>query len=99
MRIRRLPRAILDVDEIWSYVAAHDLTTADRLVQRIADATNRLTDHPTSAPARPDLGEGVRTLVVGSYLVLYLVGPDSVDVIRVVHGARDLERLRGSGPD
>lgn len=99
MRIRRLPRAIRDVDEIWSYVAAHDLDAADRLAERIADATDRLVDYPESAPARPELGEGVRTLVVGRYLVLYRAGPDSVDVIRVVHGARDLGRLGEGGAD
>ena len=44
MRIRRLPRAIRDVDEIWDWIAADDLEAADRLSDRIARATDRLRD-------------------------------------------------------
>jgi toxin ParE1/3/4 len=93
MRIRRLPRAIRDVDEIWEWIAADDIRAADRLGARIAEATARLADFPASGTPRPELGPGVRSLVVGRYVVLYHVGPDSVDIVRVVHGARELSAL------
>jgi plasmid stabilization system protein ParE len=32
-------------------------------------------------------------VVVGRYLVLYRVGPDSVDIVRVLHAARELRGL------
>jgi toxin ParE1/3/4 len=93
MRIRRLPQAIRDVDEIWEWIAAEDMRAADRLGDRIADATDRLTDYPESGTPHPELGPGIRSLVVGRYVVLYRVGPDSVDIVRVVHGARELKGL------
>jgi plasmid stabilization system protein ParE len=31
---------------------------------------------------------------LGRYLILYRVGPDSIDILRVVHGACELAALR-----
>jgi len=95
MKIRRFPRAIRDVDALWDKIAADDPDAADRMVERLAAAAGRLVDFPESGRPRPELGEGVRGIVVGRYLVLYRIGPDSVDVVRVVHGARALEGLIG----
>jgi toxin ParE1/3/4 len=35
----------------------------------------------------------LRSSPVGSYLVFYLPLPDGIEVIRVLHGSRDLDRL------
>ena len=99
MRIRRLPRAIRDVDEIWDWIAAENHEAADRVSERIAKATDRLADFPASGTPRPDLGPEARSIVVGKYVVLYRVGPDSVDILRVIHGAREFGGLLGDGED
>jgi toxin ParE1/3/4 len=96
VRIRRLPRAIRDVDEIWDWIAGRDMSAADRLTERVATATNRLADFPHSGTPRPDLGPGARSLAVGNYVVLYRVGKERVDILRVVHGARELAGLLGA---
>ncbi len=93
MRLRRLPRAIRDVDAIWDWVARDNEDAASRLLQRIVEATDRLTDFPESGTPRPELGRGVRSVVVGNYVVLYRVAPDAIEIVRVVHGARDLGNL------
>lgn len=93
MRIRRLPRAIRDVDGIWDYVAREDPIAADRLVDRIVAATGRLADFPKSGTARSVLGDGVRSIPVGRYLVLYRVATDCVEIVRVLHGAQEIERI------
>jgi toxin ParE1/3/4 len=69
------------------------LAAADRLVARIAGATQRLADFPESGTQRPELAGDARGGVVGSYLILYRVGPGSVDILRIVHGARELTAL------
>jgi plasmid stabilization system protein ParE len=38
-------------------------------------------------------------MVVGRYLLLYRVGPDSVDILRIVHGARELSGMLDSEDD
>lgn len=96
MRLHRLPQAIRDVDEIWQRIAEDDIAAADRWADRIVEATNRLSAFPDSGAPRPEIGSAVRSIVVGRYLVLYRVGPDSVDIVRVVHGARELVGLIGA---
>ncbi|MES3100006.1 type II toxin-antitoxin system RelE/ParE family toxin [Sphingomonas faeni] len=89
MKIRRLPQAIRDVDDIWLYIARHDPDAATRLVARLVSSVARLADFPESGPARPEVGIGARSITVGNYLVLYRVERDSVDIVRVVHSARE----------
>ncbi|MFL6856891.1 MAG: type II toxin-antitoxin system RelE/ParE family toxin [Allosphingosinicella sp.] len=95
MRLRRLPQAIRDVDDIWNWIAAEDFAAAQRWARHVVEATDRLIDFPNSGTPRPELAAGVRSIVVGRYLALYRVGPDSVDIVRIVHGARDLAGLLG----
>jgi toxin ParE1/3/4 len=97
MRIRRLPQAVRDLDNIWDTVAADDPAAAMRLIERIAARTATLADFPASGRERPEIGEGVRSLVTGKYLILYRIAPDSVDIVRVIHGARDLVGILISG--
>jgi toxin ParE1/3/4 len=60
VRIRRLPRAIRDLDALWDWIAAEDLKAADRLLERIVKATNRLAEARalSSARARAALSSG-----------------------------------------
>ena len=36
---------------------------------------------------------GIRRRVYGNYLIFYRVGPKTIDVIHILHGAMDYERL------
>ena len=36
---------------------------------------------------------GIRRRVHGNYLIFYRIGPDAVDIIHIMHGAMDYERL------
>jgi len=40
--------------------------------------------------ARPDIHPECRQLVVENYLILYRDTPEQVELVRLVHGARDL---------
>lgn len=40
--------------------------------------------------ARPELGEGIRLLVVGNYLVFYRQRAEVVMIERILHGHRDI---------
>lgn len=93
MKIRRLPQAIRDVDDIWLYIARHDPDAATRLVERLVSSVARLVDYPESGPARPEIGAGARSVTVGNYLVLYQVERDSVDIVRVVDARRTIATI------
>ena len=92
-RIWRRPSAEEDLLEIWTFIAADNIAAADSLIQAIADKCELLLDYPELGRRRPDIGENVRMLLVEKYLVLYAIAADRIEIVRVVHGARDLSDL------
>jgi toxin ParE1/3/4 len=44
-------------------------------------------------PARPDIARELRYHPVGNHLLLYRVIQGGIEIVRVVHGARDLLNL------
>jgi toxin ParE1/3/4 len=78
-----------DLADIWSYVAEDaSFATADRLIDAIFDRFELLVEQPLIGRARPEFGEGVRSLVVESHVVYYRYEQD-VLIARVLHGRRD----------
>ena len=45
--------------------------------------------------ARDELAPGIRSFPFGRYLVFYLPISDGIDVVRVLHGARDVDKVFG----
>ncbi len=88
-KINFLPAAEEDFDEIWFYIAARDEGAADRLIDRLRRSTARLSDHPRSAPVRPELGFEQRGLSAHGYILFYTFDEESVDIIRVFDARRD----------
>ena len=80
-----------DLDQIWDYIARDSITAADRFLDRIGSRCEELAVHPLSGPARDDLGTGVRDWPVGNYIIYYRPVDDGIEVVRVVHGARDID--------
>ena len=87
------PSADRDLDDIYDWIAADDPIAAERHVRRIVAAVERLAEFPESGRARPEIGEGARSLGVGRCLVLYRIEGECVEIVRVVHGAQELGGL------
>jgi len=85
--------ALNDLDEIWSYIAEDNPTAATRLVERILDQAEVLADHPGRGRARDELSPGVRSYAMGNYVIFYRKTLRGIDIIRVLHGARDIYRI------
>jgi toxin ParE1/3/4 len=92
-RFTRTAQAEEDLIDVWTYVAKDNLGAADRVLDRIDEVCASLAENPRLGPARPDLAEGLRYFVAGSYLVIYREAPGGVEIVRVVHGARRLPDL------
>jgi toxin ParE1/3/4 len=91
--ILKRPHALFDLTEIWSYIAADSVTSADRLAAEIDKAFKLLARRPGLGRARPELYPDLRSFVVRKYVVFYLPLTNGIDVIRVLHGARDIETV------
>ena len=92
-QVWRHPKAEEDLLDIWLYIGRENVAAADRLIQSIVRKCDLLIDHPELGPPRPDIGDGVRMVTVGNYLVLYKFTANRIEIVRVVHGARRLHDL------
>jgi toxin ParE1/3/4 len=92
--VRYSRRAREDLLDIWLYVARQPSeVAADRILDRIEDACRTLARHPELGPARPEIADGARSLIVQRWLALYRLTTDGVQIVRIIDGARDLKRL------
>jgi toxin ParE1/3/4 len=90
-RVTRRPLAEADVLEIWDYIADDGIAAADRWVDRLDKQFQVLAMQPMMGRARDELAPGVRSFPFGRYVVFYLPLDGGIDVVRVLHGARDID--------
>jgi antitoxin ParD1/3/4 len=93
MKVYRLtPLAEDDLFDIWSFIAPHDLAAADRLENALYDACQRVAERPDLGHWRRDLTDKpVRFFPVrGTYLIVYDPASEPLEIIRILHGARDI---------
>lgn len=50
-------------------------------------------ENPAAAPLRNELGDGIRMVTLGRYLIFYTAGDENVRIERILHGARDISAL------
>jgi toxin ParE1/3/4 len=87
------PQASQDLDDISDYVAQTNPAAARRLIDAIERQCERLAKFPGMGRQRDDLGSGLYSFPVRKYIIVYRQVDDGIEVIRVVHGARDLPSL------
>jgi toxin ParE1/3/4 len=92
-RVTRRPLAEADILEIWDYIADDSLAAADRWVDRLDEQFRLLAAQPMMGRARDELAPGVRSFPFGRYVVFYVPLDDGIDVVRVLHGARDIDAV------
>ena len=88
------PLAEDDLVEIWCTVAADDVEAADNLVDELHKVTRLLALQPLMGRRRPEIALDVRSFPHRDYVVFYRPESRGVGIARVVHGARDLEKLQ-----
>ena len=88
MRIRRSRQAQADANALWAYVAQHNVAAADRLIERIVSATDRLLLHPESGSPKFEIYPGLRSVPSFPYLIYYRVAEGVIEVLHLRHGAR-----------
>ena len=81
--------------EIWNHIADSDLAAADRWLGRLDKQLRLLATQPLMGRARDELAEGLRSLPMGRHVVFYVPLGDGIDVVRVLHSARDISALFG----
>jgi toxin ParE1/3/4 len=88
--IIKLSRANDDLAEIWDYIADNSETQANLFIDLIDQKLRLLAEQPNLGRARGELAENMRSFPIGRYVVFYIVMPSCIQIVRVLHGARDL---------
>jgi plasmid stabilization system protein ParE len=79
------------LDAIYAYVAQDSKTYALRTVDRITSRSQQIAAFPMSGPRVPEHGlDQIREVFSGPYRIICHVGPDRIDVLAVIHGARNV---------
>ncbi len=92
LEVELSPAAKADLLDIWHYIAADNEPAADKLLRRIAHILEMLAHQPHAGRSRPELNvPELRSFAVGNYTVFYRAEAETVLIVRVLQGHRDIE--------
>jgi toxin ParE1/3/4 len=97
LSITRTKQADEDLIAIWLGIAADNPQSADRVLDAIERRWRQIAQYPYSGIARDDIAPGIRHLIVGQYLTLYRVTGETIEIIRILHGRRNILPETGGG--
>ena len=96
------PEAINDLELIWTYIARDNRQAADEVIEAAYRLCGILGDHPELGRVRgfsQNALAGLRSFVITdfpNYVIFYRVKGEGVEIVRVLHGARDIDSLFGA---
>jgi toxin ParE1/3/4 len=85
-----IPRADRDLDSIWSFITVNNPRAADAMIDRLTDTFDMLLTMPQAGRLRHEFRENLRSFAVDNYVIFYVTVPEGIDIVRVVHGRRDI---------
>ena len=84
-----MPSALEDLKGIQEYISRDSVYYADKLVDEVFDATEKLELFPEMGRIVSELGiPTVREIFYGSYRIIYELIDDNAHIIAVIHGKR-----------
>jgi len=94
-RYRIADLAKTDLEGIWNYIGIEkdNPEAAQRQIDEIFEKFTILANNPRIGQLRKDLCPDLRVFPAEQYVILYYSRDDGIDVIGVVHGARDLRGI------
>ncbi|MBE9057521.1 type II toxin-antitoxin system RelE/ParE family toxin [Sphaerospermopsis sp. LEGE 08334] len=87
------PEAQNDLIEIWLYIRQDNEIAADRIIDAINEKLILLSESPQMGKLCEELAPSLRSFSVGKYLLFYRSVVDGIELVRVIHGARDIQNL------
>ena len=86
-------QARLDLVEIGLYIARSSPQAADRWLALIDQKCQNIAHAPSIGRKRDNLAPRLRSFPVGDYLIFYRPAKSGIEVIRILHGARDVDNF------
>ncbi|WP_377295734.1 type II toxin-antitoxin system RelE/ParE family toxin [Rhizobium sp. SGZ-381] len=87
-------RARDDLETIWQAIAHENPGRATSFVEELIDLAESLATMPFRfAEVRRYSASGIRRVPHSNYLIFYRVLADRIEIIHVLHAARDIDRM------
>ena len=83
------------MDEIWTFIAHNSIDEANRFIHKLESQLKTLRRFPGRCPLIPEkdaLDKQYRHLIYGNYRTVFRISGRTVYVVRIIHGARMLDR-------
>lgn len=91
--VRISATATEDLKDIWEYVAQHSENTAGKLIKELKNKFSLLRDSPLIGREQNKYLVGLRSFVMGDYFIFYLPLDNGIDILRILHSSRDIEKI------
>ncbi|QDU27486.1 Plasmid stabilization system protein [Anatilimnocola aggregata] len=93
MKVYWTNTAIGPLTDIYEYIAGNSQRYAHRMVDRITGRSIQLATFPESGQIVLEYGDpSIPKVIEGSYRVIYQIQANHIDVLAVIHTARQLPR-------
>lgn len=100
IRITLTEHAAQDLEDIYEYIARDNIAAADNHRARLRQRWEALIEQPRMGRQHDELRTGYRSVTEGDYVILYrLVSESELEIVRVVHGKRDLGKALKESDD
>lgn len=90
------PEKISDLQDIYLFtIGEWGEKQAEKYLDEIYAAFDRLTQHPSIGRSRGELSTGLRSFPIGAHVIFFMPWQNDIAIARVLHGARDVESVFG----
>jgi toxin ParE1/3/4 len=91
MKIFRSDKAHSDLLQIYAYLAERNPRAADAVIEQVNAKLENLCGFPFIGRERSSLTAGLRSILVGTHVIFYVVERDRIVIVRVIDGRMDLD--------
>ena len=98
MNVHWTDTAQAHLDAIYHYIAQNSTEYARRMVDRLTRRSQQIGDFPQSGRVVPEYQmEQIREVIEGPYRIIYYIRSDRIDVLAVIHAARNISQEEDVG--
>ncbi|MFH1951546.1 MAG: type II toxin-antitoxin system RelE/ParE family toxin [Pseudomonadota bacterium] len=92
MRVHWTENAIKHLADIYAYISENSQIYAARMVDRLTKNSEQIAVFPRSGRMVPEFrAEDIREVIERPYRIIYRTKPEQIDVLAVIHGARQID--------
>lgn len=91
MKVTISQKAAADLLQIFSYRVEQNPAAAEKLIEAIDHKFAQLSRFPFIGRERTGFLPGLRSVIVGTHLIFYLVRNETIVVVRIIDGRMDID--------